>query len=170
MKQTPAYILRNCALWADEDSKVGQVSDISLMLPKEQNESFRNGGMIKARKAALGYELDDMEFKLTTALEPATVSLLSGRAGVEHSFMITAALVDEDGTTHSAVYYVRGRVTVLDPGNWKPGEKAELTVTVVQNYAKLDIDNTTIFEIDDFEYTLNGESQTGDIRAALLIG
>jgi phage tail tube protein FII len=46
---------------------------------------------------------------------------------------------------------------------------AELECSVVQNYAKLEIDGAEIFEIDDFDYSVGGVSQTGDIRAALLL-
>ncbi|MBB5515759.1 hypothetical protein FHS89_001779 [Rubricella aquisinus] len=168
MKSTPAYILRNCALWAAEDLKVGQFSEVTISLPKEKTESFRNGGMIKDRKAAMGYEHDDLEFTMT-ALDPATLKLMTGKPGVEHAFMITGALVDEDGETHSAVHYVRGRLISADAGNWKPGDKAEMKCTVVQHYAKLEIDGTEVFEIDDFEFSVGGVSQTGDIRSALLL-
>lgn len=168
MKAIPAYILRNCALWVNEDVKVGQFSEVTISMPKEKNESFRNGGMIKERKAALGYEQDDLEFSMT-AFDPATLKLLTGKPGTEHPLIITGALVDEDGVTHSAVYYVRGRLVTNDAGNWKPGDMASLKCTVVQNYAKLEIDNTEIFEIDDFNYSVGGVSQTGDIRAALLL-
>lgn len=168
MKSTPAFILRNCALWADNDVKVGQMSDVGISLPKEETEDLRNAGMIKKRKAAMGYELEDLKFKLT-AFDPATLKLMTGRPGTEHPFMVTGALVDEDGTTHSAVYYARGRLIELDPGTWEAGKKAELESVVTLNYAKLEIDGEEIFEIDDFDYTVGGVSQTGDIKAALLI-
>ncbi|WP_068305275.1 phage major tail tube protein [Pararhodobacter sp. CCB-MM2] len=168
MKSTPAYILRNCALWVDEDIKVGQASEMSISMPKEKSESFRNAGMIKERKVPMGYEQDDLEFSLT-AFDPATLKLMTGKPGVEHQFMVTGAHVDEDGTTHSAVYFVRGRLVSPDAGSWKPGDKAELKCSVVQNYAKLEIDGEEIFEIDDFEFSAGGVSQTGDIRAALML-
>lgn len=168
MKSTPAYILRNCALWANEDIKVGQFSEVSISMPKEKSEAFRNGGMIKERKAAMGYEHDDLEFTLT-AFDPETIKLLTGKPGVEHSFMVTGALVDEDGTTTNGTYYVRGRLVMADAQSWKPNDKAELKCTVVQIYAKLEIGGAEIFEIDDFNYSVGGVSQTGDIAAALLI-
>ena len=168
MKTTPAYILRNCALWANEDMKVGQFSEVSISMPKEKGEKFRNGGMIKERQAAMGYEQDDLKFTMT-AIDPATVKLLTGKPGSEHPFMVTGALVDEDGVTHSAVYYVRGRLISADADKWKPGDKAEMNCAVTQNYAKLEIDGSEIFEIDDFEYSVGGVSQTGDIRSALLL-
>ncbi|MBT9383333.1 phage major tail tube protein [Pseudooceanicola sp. CBS1P-1] len=168
MKSTPAYILRNCALWADEDIKVGQFSSVSIQLPKATTEKFRNGGMIKERQVVMGYEVGDMTFKLT-AFDPATLKLLTGKAGTEHAFMVTGAHVDEDGTTHSAVYYVRGQLIAPDAGDWQPGQKAETDCTVAVNYAKLEIDGADIFEIDDFDYSVGGVSQTGDIANALLI-
>lgn len=169
MKTTPAFILRNCAFWADEDQKVGQFAEVSISMPKEKTESFRNGGMIKERMASMGYEHDNLEFTMS-AFDPATIKLMTGKPGTEQPYMVTGALVDEDGTTHSAVYYVRGRLVTSDAGNWKPGDKAELKCTVVQNYAKLEIDGEEIFEIDDFNYSVGGVSQTGDIAAALLLG
>ncbi|MBO9441231.1 phage major tail tube protein [Phaeobacter italicus] len=168
MKATPAFILRNCVLWADNDVKAGQTSDIGLNMPKEKTEKMRNGGMVKDRSIAMGYELEDLEFSLT-ALDPATIKLMTGRPGTEHAFMVTGALVDEDGTVTSAVYTVRGRLTSSDAGRWKPGDPAEMKCTVVQNYAKLEIGGEEIFEIDDFDYSVGGQSQTGEIRSALLL-
>jgi P2 family phage contractile tail tube protein len=152
----------------NEDVKVGQFSAVTIGLPQETNEEMRNGGMIKARKVAMGYEHPDLQFTMT-AFDPATLKLVTGKPGTENPFMITGAHVDEDGATHSAVLYVRGRLVTADGGDWKPGEVAELECSVVQNYAKLEIDGAEIFEIDDFDYSVGGVSQTGDIRAALLL-
>ena len=168
MKSTPAYILRNCAFWADNDAKVGQVSEVSINLPKTKEESFRNAGMIKERKVAMGHEVDDLEFTMT-AFDPATLNLVTGKPGTEHQFMVTGAFVDEDGQTHSGVYFVRGRLSTADAGSWKPGDKAEMKCTVVQNSGKLEMDGAEIFSFDDFDYSVGGVSQTGDIAAALLI-
>ena len=168
MKTTPAFILRNCALWADNDAKLGQMSEVSISMPKEKSEGFRNAGMVRERKVPMGYEHDDLEFTLT-ATDPATIKLMTGKPGDENPFMVTGALVDEDGQTHSAVYTVRGRLVSADAGSWKPGDKTELKCSVVQNYAKLEVDNQPIFEIDDFDFSIAGASQTGDIRAALLL-
>lgn len=168
MKETPSFILRNCALWVNNDVKVGQFNEVTISLPKVKTEGMRNGGMVKERKVAVGYEIEDLEFTMP-AFDPATLRLLTGKPGIEHPFMVTGALVDEDGTTHSAVHTVRGPLTAGDAGNWKPGSPSELKCAVAQNYAKLEIDGSEIFEIDDFNYTLGGVSQTGDIRSALLL-
>ncbi|TRD16974.1 phage major tail tube protein [Palleronia caenipelagi] len=168
MKSTPAYILRRCAFWADEDVKVGQVESLTVPLPKEKTEEIRNAGMIKSRKVVLGYEMEDLDFTMT-AFDPATLKLMTGRPGSEHVYYATGAFVDEDGTTHSAELYLRGRLSALDNMEWKEGDKATLKCTVVTHYCKLEIDGAPIFEIDDFDYSVGGVSQTGDIRAALLL-
>lgn len=168
MKNTPAYIMRNCALWVNEDVKVGQASEMGVTLPKEVTDKLRNAGMIKSRTIAMGYELEGNKFKLT-AFDPATLRLIAPKTGPDIPIMVTGALVDEDGTVTNATFYGRGRIHSADAGSWKPGDKAELDCEMTLNYAKLEVGGEEIFEIDDFNYTLGGESQTGDIRAALLL-
>lgn len=166
MKSTPAYILRNVAFWANEDIKVGQAEELTVPLPGEKTESFRNAGMIRERKVVLGYEMEDLEFTLT-AFDPETLKLMTGRPGSEHAYYATGAFVDEDGTIHDGGLYMRGRLTSLENMTWKQGDKATLKCKVALHYAKLEIDGAEIFEIDDFDYSVGGVSQTGGIRAAL---
>jgi len=169
MKSTPAYILRNCAFFADNDVKVGQVSEMEIPMPKEKTDKIRNAGMIKDRTIGMGYELDELTFKMT-GMDPASHILMTGKPGEEKTYMATGALVDEDGTVHSAVFTVRGRMIEVGNVTWKPGDKSDSEFKVTPHYAKLEIDGAPIFEIDDFNYSVNGVSQTGDINAALLIG
>jgi P2 family phage contractile tail tube protein len=168
MKSTPSYILRNCAFWANNDVKVGQTSEIEVPFPKEKTDKIRNAGMIKERTLSMGYELDDLEFTMS-ALDPDVLKLMLGKPGSEHPYMATGALVDEDGTTHTATLYIRGRLIDLGNSTWKPGEKADLKCKVTTHYLKLEVDGSEVFEIDDFDFSVGGVSQTGDIRAALLL-
>jgi P2 family phage contractile tail tube protein len=168
MKSTPAYILRNCAFWANDDVKVGQTEEITVPLPKEKTDTIRNAGMIKDRKMAMGYEVDDLEFTLT-AFDPEVLKLMTGRPGREHPFMATGAHVDEDGTVTNATLYIRGRLIDLGSVSWKPGNKTELKCKVTPHYLKLEIGGNEVFEIDDFNYSVGGVSHTGDIRSALLL-
>lgn len=124
MKSTPALILRNCALWVNEDVKVGQMSEVTIPAFKVKTEGLRNAGMVKERQVSLGYETDDLKFKMT-AMDPATVTELTGKPGYELPFMITGALADEDGTMTNATLYLRGFMKSFDFGTWKPGDKAE---------------------------------------------
>ena len=117
-KTLPAYILRNCMLWADRQSKLGQIGDITPPVPEAVRDDVRNAGMIKARKVHLGYNALEFSFKMP-GMDPQVLKLHGIKIGEETPFMITGALVDEDGTTHSAVMTIRGRVFKPDAGTWK---------------------------------------------------
>lgn len=167
-KTLPCMILRDCTLWADRVSKLGQIGDITLPVPEAKREDVRNGGMIKARKVHLGYEALEMGFKMP-GMDPQILKLFGLKPGVDAPFMVTGALVDEDGTTHSAVASIRGKVYKPDAGTWKGGDLSENDYAVDVNYYKLEIDGEEIYEMDDFDFKVGGVSQYGDVRNALLL-
>ncbi|NIZ11093.1 phage major tail tube protein [Pseudooceanicola sp. HF7] len=168
MKSTPAYILRNAAMWLNEDVKVGQVSEMTVPPFRVKTETMRNAGMVMEREVPMGYERENAKFKMT-ALDPATVATINGMPGTNGTLMITGALVDEDGAVSNATVYMRGFLKEVDFGSWASGEKAETDYAFVWEYLKLEIGGATLIEADDFDVSINGTSQTGDIRAALLL-
>lgn len=168
MKTTPAYILKNCAMWLNNDVKVGQVSEMTLPPFKVKTEKLRNAGMVMEREVPQGYERENAKFKMT-ALDPATVAAINGMAGKDDTVMFTGALVDEDGTVTNATCYLRGFLKDVDFGTWKPGDKSETDYSFVWEYMKLEIGGQSMIEADDFEVSIGGVSQTGDISAALLL-
>lgn len=168
MKSTPAFLLRDCAMWLNEDVKVGQASEMTIPPFKVKTEKIRNAGMVMEREIRQGYERENAKFKMT-ALDPATVAAINGMQGTTDTLMITGALVDEDGTTTNATCYLRGFLKEADFGSWKPGDKAETDYTFVWEYLKLEIGGAEMIEADDFNVTVGGQSQTADIRAALLL-
>ena len=167
-KTLPSRILRDCMMWADRTSKLGQIGDITVPVPEAKREDVRNAGMIKARKVHLGYEAPEFKFKMP-GLDPQMLKLFGLKPGVDTPFMITGAHVDEDGTTHSAVLTIRGKMYKPDHGTWKTGDLAENDYAVDVNYYKLEIDGEEIYEMDDFDFKVGGVSQYGDIRNALLL-
>jgi len=167
-KTLPSFILRDCMMWADRVSKLGQIGDITVPVPEAKREDVRNAGMIKARKVQLGYEALEFKFKMP-GLDPQILKLHGVKPGVDTPFMVTGALLDEDGTTHSAVLTIRGKMYKPDHGTWKAGDLAENDHAVDVNYYKLEIDGEEIYEMDDFDFKVGGVSQYGDIRNALLL-
>ncbi len=168
MKSTPAFILRNAAMWLNEDVKVGQVAEMTVPPFKVKTDTLRNGGMVMEREVRMGYERENAKFKMT-ALDPAAINAINGMPGSDDTLMITGALVDEDGTVNNATCYLRGFLKGADFGNWKPGEKAETDYEFAWEYLKLEIGDSVLIEADDFDVTIGGVSQTGDIRSALLL-
>lgn len=168
MSNLPRYLLRNCTLWADRESKLGQIGDITLPAPKVKTEEMRNAGMIKPREVNLGYEMIETGFKMP-GLDPQVMKLFGLKPGSETLLMITGALVDEEGATHSAVAIVRGFMKEANNGDWKPGEVSENEFTFAVHYYKLEIDGNVIIEMDDFDVSIGGVSQYQDIRNAMLV-
>jgi len=163
------YLLRNCNIFVDRISKVGEASEIELPVPKVKTEELRNAGMHMPIETHMGYDKLEMAFKLT-AFDPQVMRLFGLAPGVMKEFMATGALVDEDGTTHSAVAYVRGYIMEAKADNWKPGDKkTENDFKVSVRYYKLEIDGEQVIEMDPFGVTIGGVSQTDNIRRALLI-
>lgn len=168
MSENPKYLLRNCAIFVDRVSKVGQASEMELPVPEEKLEELRNAGMVMPIEIKLGYEKLEMNFKMT-AFDPDTLKLFGLKIGDIREFMVTGALVDEDGTTHSAVAYVRGFLKQAKADGFKPGEKHETEYMVSIRSYKLEIDGSPIIEMDPFDVKIGGISQTKDIRRALLL-
>jgi P2 family phage contractile tail tube protein len=50
---------------------------------------------------------------------------------------IRGAVISDDGTQTAVVVNLQGIVREMDPGNWKPGEKATLKVMLALRYYKL---------------------------------
>ncbi|TPK15159.1 phage major tail tube protein [Mesorhizobium sp. B2-5-9] len=164
----PRFILRNCTLWADRQSKLGQIGDITLPVPQQKMEEMRNGGMAMPFEVSLGYEKLEASFKMP-GLDPQVLKLFGLKPGTETPFMVTGATVDEDGTEHSAVATIRGLIKQADHGNWKPGDMAENDYQVAIRYYKLEIDGDEIIEADGFDVKIGGVSQYQGIRSALLL-
>lgn len=168
MSNLPGFLLRNCMLWADGVSKLGQIGDITPPVPQEKLEEIRNAGMIKPREIKLGYEKLEFGFKMPS-VDPQILKLFGLKPGVETSFMVTGALVDEDGSEHSAVLTIRGFLKSPDMGTWKPGDPSETDSQCAVHYYKLEIDGNHIIEMDDFDVIVGGVSQHGGIRDSLLL-
>ncbi|MEP1930754.1 MAG: phage major tail tube protein [Roseibium sp.] len=168
MSELPAYILRDCTIFVDKESKIGQCSEITLPVPEKKQEEVRNAGMIKPRRVSLGYEALELAFKMTS-FDPQVIKLFGLAPGIEKQFMATGALVDEDGTVHSAVITMNGDLTKPDAGRWKTGELSENDYMVNVNSYKLEVEGEVLLEMDDFDISSGGVSQQAAIRNALLV-
>lgn len=167
-KHLPRYILRDCMLWTDGEMQLGQLGDVTLPVPTVKTEEMRNAGMGMPINVNLGYEALEFSFNMP-GFDPQVLGLFGLAPGVETPFMITGATISEDGTEHSAVLTIRGKLTAGDPGSWQPGEVAENGYTVKVNYYKLEVDGVEIYEIDPFIQRVLGVDQRAGIRRALLI-
>jgi P2 family phage contractile tail tube protein len=163
----PRFILRNCDIFVNRVSKIGQASEITLPVPTEKMEEVRNAGMVMPIDIPMGYEKMEASFKLT-GFDPQSIRLFGLAVGQETEFLVAGSLAHEDGTVVKATAYIRGRLVKNDPGTWKPGEVGENDFSISLRYYKLEVDNEVIIEADPFGVSIGGVSQTAALRAALL--
>ena len=163
----PRYLLRNCTIFVDRVSKIGQASEVTLPVPTEKLEEMRNAGMVMPIDVMMGYEKPEAGFKMS-GFDPQVIKLFGLAVGVEKEFMVTGALAHEDGTILNATAYIRGRLNKHDPGSWKPGDMAENDFGITFRYYRLEVAGETLIEMDPFEVKIGGTSQTSGLRAALL--
>ncbi|MGB3044206.1 MAG: phage major tail tube protein [Xanthobacteraceae bacterium] len=163
----PRYILRNCTIFADRVSKIGQASEITLPVPTEKVEELRNAGMVMPIDVPMGYEKPEASFKMS-GFDPQVITLFGLAIGQEREYMATGALAHEDGTIINATAYIRGRLIKNDHGSWKPGEVGENDYAITLRYYRLEVDGQTLIEMTPFDVSINGQSQTAAIRSALL--
>ena len=168
MSDMPRYILRNCTIFADRVSKIGQASEITLPVPTEKVEELRNAGMVMPIDIPMGYEKMEAGFKLS-GFDPQVIVLFGLEIGAEREFMVTGALAHEDGTVVNATAYIRGRLIKNDHGGWKPGDMAENDFSITLRYYKLEVEGSTLIEMTPFDVIVGGTSRTQSIRSALLV-
>ena len=166
--EMPRYLLRNCTIFVDRISKIGQASEITLPVPAEKLEEIRNAGMVMPIDVPMGYEKPEASFKLT-GFDPQVIMLFGLAVGQEREFMATGALAHEDGTIINATAYIRGRLTKNDHGSWKAGEVGENEFSISLRFYRLEVDGVTLIEMDPFNVSINGVSQTAGIRSALMV-
>jgi P2 family phage contractile tail tube protein len=168
MSDMPRYILRNCSIFVDRVSKIGQASQISLPVPTEKMSEMRNAGMIMPIDVPMGFEKLEASFNLT-AFDPQVITQFGLAVGAEREFMVTGALAHEDGTVVNATGYIRGRLTRNEHGAWQAGEVGENSHSISIRYYKLEVAGRVLIEMDAFSVNIGGVNQTAAIRAALLV-
>lgn len=168
--ERPRNIMRNATLWLNRTSQIGQASEIGFATKLEQKmQEVFNGGMVTPIEVEMGYEMPENSFKMT-GFDPEVLKLFGLAPGVETELMATAATVDDDGTTHSLVAYMRGKIKSVSPDSHKRGELTELEYEFSYRYYKLEIDSQPIIEVTPFDVLIGGVSQTANQRRAMLLG
>lgn len=162
----PAFILRDCTLFVDKESQIGQTDEIVLPVLEVKTEEMRNGGMIKPRKIHMGYNATDANFKFTS-FDPALISLFGLGAGGEIPIIAYGYFQDEDGTEHDGRAEMRGYFTKYDAGTWKVGEVSMSDTDFTVHSYRLFMDDEEIISVDDFDVSRNGVSERPARRNAL---
>jgi P2 family phage contractile tail tube protein len=129
-------ILKNMALFVDGRGYAGNVEELTLPKLTLKTEEFRNGGMDAPIEVEMGMEKLESEFTLTR-FDKNVLKLFGLAPGQLTPLTIRGAVISDDGTQTAVVVNLQGIVREMDPGNWKPGEKATLKVMLALRYYKL---------------------------------
>jgi hypothetical protein len=165
-KNLPAYVLRDCTLFVDAESQIGQTDEIVLPVLEVKSEEMRNGGMIKPRRIHMGYNTTDASFTFTS-FDPALIALFGLEAGKEIPIIAYGYFQDEDGAEHEGRAEMRGFFTKNDAGTWKAGDVASNSTEFTAHAYRIFMDDEEILSVDDFDVKRNGVSERPGRRAAL---
>lgn len=161
-------ILKNMSLFVDGRGFAGNVEELTLPKLTLKTEEFRNGGMDAPIEVEMGMEKLESEFTLTR-FDKNVLKLFGLAPGQLTPLTIRGAVISDDGTQTAVVVNLQGVVREMDPGNWKPGEKATLKIMMALRYYKLTHGGDVVHEIDipNMVRTIGGVDQLSAVRSAL---
>lgn len=161
-------VLSNTNLFVDGVSFSGDVPSLTLPKLTVKTETYRGGGMGGEVEIDMG--LEKLESAFTTIgvrRESMKWFGLSDRTACNAVFR--GSFKGLKGAVSAVVVTLRGGIKEIDPGDWKPGDKAEMKHSMSLVYYKLEIDGRVIYEIDmvNMVRVIDGVDQLAAERTAL---
>lgn len=161
--------LKNMNLFNDGVSLMGQVTEVTLPKLTRKMEEYRAGGMNASMETDHGMEKLELQWKCGGLMEQVLKQFgVTNHAGVMLRFA-GAYQRDDSGAVDAVQIVVRGRHKEIDPGNAKPGDNTEFSVTSTLTYYKLTINNVDVIEIDVLNMIekVNGVDMLAEQRRAI---
>jgi P2 family phage contractile tail tube protein len=161
-------VLKNLTLWVDGKGYAGQVQEVNPPKLTLKTEDFQGGGMPAPVKITMSMEALEADFSLISYSRDL-LALFGVVEGSAVPLTIRGALESFDGTTTPVVMNMRGKITEIDPGTWKPGDVPSLKATLAISYFKQEHGGSVIHEIDveNMVAIINGTDTMAAMRSAL---
>lgn len=161
-------VRKNLNLFVDGRGFAGQIEEFNAPKLVAKLEEFRAGGMNAAIDLPMGMEKLGCDFTLIQ-YSADVLALFGLAAGNTVPLVAREALESFDGTVTPVIHTMRGRITEVDPGTSKAGDKSSLKFTLSLTYYKLQHGARTLHEIDvpNMVHIVNGVDQMAARRAAL---
>ncbi|MDE0625480.1 MAG: phage major tail tube protein [Bryobacterales bacterium] len=163
-----ARVHKNINLFIDGRGYAGRVTEFDPPKLTIKTEDFRAGGMDAPRRIDMGME--PMESMVTLADVDRDALKLFGLVKGEDAAMTLRGGQEGPGTgVEAVVHQLRGRITEVDWGTWKPGDVSPVKLKMDLGYYKLEVDGETDIEIDvdNMVRIIDGEDQLAEMREAL---
>lgn len=155
----PRKILRQCTIYVDRVNQIGQASEMTLPPLEFKTETILNAGMTKEKTINM-YVISELKAGFKELAIDKDIMKTFGKEDSE--YMIAGVLRDaEGGNLVQAVCYMRGKNLKMDFGSWTPGDKAENDYEIAVDYIKYEEDGEPVFEADDYDIAVGGNSLTG---------
>lgn len=160
--------LYNMNLFIDGTSFAGVATQVTPPKLKIKAEEYRGGGMDAPIKMDLGLEALEANFSLCH-LAPQALQFFGIADQTIFNGVFRGALRDHKGAVQACILTMRGMLTEVDMGDWKPAEKTESKFTLSCSYYKFELDNVILYEIDPLASVriINGRDQLTAVRIAL---
>jgi P2 family phage contractile tail tube protein len=165
-------IMRYFAVYLEGVGYLGEGAECELPNLEAKTEEFRGGGMDMPLEIDLGMKAMEAKFKLHTfdkmaytrfsLLGPNKISRLTFRGSLEgYSGEIVGVQAKMDA-----------RIKKIENGNWKPGDKADLSITCAVDFYELIHGEVELVYIDPLNFIrrINGRDQLEAHRINLGIG
>jgi uncharacterized protein len=160
--------LFNMNMFVDGISFAGDVPELSLPKVTVKTEAYRGGGMDAEIDMDMGLEKLESSFSTNGVRKEAMKFFgLADQTAFNGSFR--GSFKEQKGRFVGVIATIRGMLREVDPGSWKPGDKAEFKYAISPSYYKLEIDGQIIYEIDPVNAVrvINGVDQLQQVRSQL---
>ena len=161
-------VRKNLNLFVDGRGYAGQIDEFNAPKLTQTTEEFRGGGMHGPIELTMGHELLKTDFSLI-AYDADVIANFGIVEGQLIQFTAREALESIDGTVTPVVHSMRGKVTEVDPGTSKAGDKAVLKITMSLVYYRLVHGARVLHEVDveNMVWSRNGVDVLAAIRNAI---
>lgn len=160
-----SHILKNCALFINDGSYIGQIDEVTLPKLTTKDEEYQGAGMGGPVSIPMSIEKLEASFVTSSALRDI-LTQWGLRAANATKLEFRGALESLDGTSTADSAKIRGRVSGFDEAASKPGDKRTWTFTVQVLFYERRIggQETIYIDLENNVCRVNGVDQWASIR------
>ena len=146
----------------------GDVPTLSLPKLKIKTAEYQGGGMDAPIDMDQGMEKLEASFS-TKGVRRDAMKFFGLADQTAFNSVFRGSFKGQKGATTAVVATLRGMLSELDPGEWKPGGDAEFKYAVSVSYYKLEVGGVLMYEIDPVNAVrvINGVDQLAGVRRDL---
>lgn len=145
-----ANLFQDFTVWIRDTGKIGEAPNFQPPEINIQTEEFRDGGMDGTVEMPMGLEKIEFDFELHTWDEQIWTEVGYGPGSIDVPIFFRGYLVSAGGAEKGVLIATRCLIKSIKPGKVEPGKKASLTVSLVANYYRHEVEGRVLTEIDIF--------------------